>query len=180
MAAGGHTTTGTTQPAQGAGFPPFDTKTFPGQFLWLAVTFAFLFVVLWRVAGPRIAGAIQSRKGRIAGDLADAEKHRKDAEAASAAYDAALAAARGRAHALADENRKRIQAQIDKSKSDAEADAQAATARAEMRIQATRKDALAQVAKSAEEAAIAIVAHLTGESVSSQDAAQAVAARARN
>ncbi len=171
----GEQTTGTTQAPHGGGFPPFDTKTFPGQFVWLAITFAFLFVILWRIAGPRIAGIIATRQGRIAGDLAEAEKHRQDAQAASTAYDAALAAARKRAQAVADENRKRIRAAIDKAKETAEADAQATTARAEARIQATRQAALAQVAKTAEDAAIAIVAHLTGETVSSPDAAAAIA-----
>ncbi|MGB8363909.1 MAG: ATP F0F1 synthase subunit B [Rhizomicrobium sp.] len=176
----GEHTAGTAQAPHGGGFPPFDTKTFPGQFVWLAITFAFLFAILWRIAGPRIAGAIATRKGRIAGDLAEAEKHRQDAQAASAAYDAALAGARKRAQAVAEENRKRIHAEIDKAKEAAEADAQATTAKAEARIRATRQGALAQVAKTAEEAAIAIVAHLTGETVSSPEAAAVIAARAVN
>jgi F-type H+-transporting ATPase subunit b len=175
MAADAHITE-TAQAPHNGGFPPFRTETFESQIFWLAITFTFLFVVLWRIAGPRIAGAIEARKARIADDLSEAEKHRRDAQAASTAYDAALAAARKRAHVLAEENRKRVHAEIDTAKSAAEADAQAATARAEASIQATRHAALAQVAKTAEEAAIAIVAHLTGETVSSQDAAAAIAA----
>ncbi|HKD21092.1 MAG TPA: hypothetical protein VKB71_03720 [Rhizomicrobium sp.] len=168
------TTTGTTQPAKGAGFPPFDTTTFPSQFVWLAITFSVLFVVLWRVAGPRIGGTITARKGQVAGDLAQAETHRKDAESAQAAYEAALAEARKRAHALADENRKRIHGEIDAAKAQAETEAQKAMAEAESRIQATRASAIAQVAKTAEDAAIAIVAHLTGETVKAEDARAAL------
>jgi F-type H+-transporting ATPase subunit b len=170
MAAEAHT--GTTQAS--GGFPPFDTSTFPSQIAWLAITFAVLFVVLWRVAGPRIGGAIAARKGQIAGDLTQAETHRKDAEAAQAAYEAALAEARKRAHALADENRKRIHGEIDAAKAQAEAEAQKAMAEAESRIQATRASAIAQVAKTAEDAAIAIVAHLTGETVGAEDARAAL------
>ena len=103
------TSTGTTVPAEkSGGFPPFKVETFPSQLFWLAVTFAFLFVVLWRFAGPRIQGVIAERRTRITYDLAQAEKHRRDSEAASAAYQSALTAARGRALALADENRKCI------------------------------------------------------------------------
>src|SRR5690242_13778471 len=97
-------TTATTEvPAQkeGAGFPPFDTTTFPSQLFWLAITFGFLFVVLWRVAGPRIQGVIASRRGAIHGDIDAAQKARDDAEKAGAAYQTALAAARGRAQKLA-------------------------------------------------------------------------------
>lgn len=173
MAANAHTST-TTEAAKSGGFPPFDTTTFPSQIFWLVITFAFLFVVLWRVAGPRIGGAIAARKGQVAGDLAQAETHRKDAETAQAAYESALAEARKRAHSLADENRKRIHDEIDAAKAAADTDAQRAMAEAETRIQSTRKDALAQVARTAEEAAIAIVAHLTGETVPSDEARAAL------
>jgi F-type H+-transporting ATPase subunit b len=166
--------TGTGEPAKTGGFPPFDTSTFPSQFLWLAITFAFLFVVLWRVAGPRISGVIAARSQRIAADLAEAEKHRLDAEAAQAAYESALAQARKAAHALAEDNRKRIAGEIDAAKATAEAEAQTVTAAAEARIAQTRTAALAQVALTAKDAAIAIVAHLTGETVSDDDARAAV------
>ncbi len=169
-----HAATGTTQPAGGAGFPPFRTETFENQIFWLAITFTFLFVILWRVAGPRIGGAIAARRNKIVGDLAEAEAHRKDAQAARAAYEAALAEARKRAHALAEENRKRINDEIEAAKEAADAEALSATQAAEARIQGTRASALAQVAKSAEEAAIAIVARLTGDTVPAEDARAAL------
>ena len=74
-----NTTQGTEAKHEG-GFPPFDTTTFPSQFFWLAVTFVFLFVVLWRVAGPRINAAITTRRGAINGAIAEASKARADAE----------------------------------------------------------------------------------------------------
>ena len=51
MAAAETTSEGTE--ANGGGFPPFKTETYPSQLFWLTVTFAFLFVVLWRVADIR-------------------------------------------------------------------------------------------------------------------------------
>ncbi|HTW34465.1 MAG TPA: hypothetical protein VMD53_07600 [Rhizomicrobium sp.] len=161
-------------PTKSGGFPPFDVTTFPNQFLWLTITFAFLFVILWRVAGPRIGGAIAARKGQVESDLKQAESHRKDAEAAQVHYEQALSDARNRAHALAEENRKRIHGEIDAAKAKADADAQKTTADAEARILQTRDSALAQVARSAEEAAIAIVQHLTGETVAPEDARAAL------
>ena len=87
----GATTETTEVPKKEGGFPPFDTTTFPSQFFWLAITFVFLFTVLWRVAGPRINGAITNRRGVINGAIAEAGKARADAEAAQAAYEQALA-----------------------------------------------------------------------------------------
>jgi F-type H+-transporting ATPase subunit b len=169
----------TAQPAHhegSGGFPPFDTSTFPSQIFWLVVTFAFLFVVVWRVAGPRINGVITTRRNKINGDIAEAQKHRSDAEAASAAYQTALAGARARANAHAEETRKRIAGEIDKAKADADAKAHEATAKAEASIHAMRADAKTSMTNAARDAAIEIVAHLTGETVSAEDAAAAVKA----
>lgn len=176
--AGGSTTAITAVPPKhaGAGFPPFKTETFPGQIFWLVITFAFLFVVLWRVAGPRIAGTITTRRNQINGDLAKAQAHRGDAENASAAYQTALAGARSRAQKLAQDNRQAVQDEVARAKAVADAKAQDDIAKAEGRIAASRGAARAHVAKAAQDAAIQIVAHLTGETVSAEDAAAAVRA----
>ena len=166
--------TSTEAPKQEGGFPPFKTETFPSQIFWLVISFAFLSVVLWRVAGPRINGVITSRRGAINSDIAAAEKARGEAETASAAYQTALAGARARAQGLAEENRQTLNAEIAKAKASAEAEAAKAMAAADARIAATRIEAKAHVVKAAEEAAIAIVARLTGETVSPAEAAQAV------
>jgi F-type H+-transporting ATPase subunit b len=170
-------TTATTEapaPHHAAGFPPFKTETFPSQLFWLAVCFAFLFVVLWRIAGPRINGVITSRRSTINADIAAADQARGDAEAASATYQTALAGARARAQAMAEDNRQKLNGEIAKAKADAEADAHRAMADADARISTTRFEARGHVIKAAEEAAIAIVARLTGETISSTDAAAAV------
>lgn len=176
MAAGTKATTEVPAKSQGAGFPPFKTETFPSQIFWLAITFLFLFVVLWRIAGPRIKGVLTTRHGQVQGDLAQAQRHRTDAEGASAAYQAALAAARTRAQTLAEENRKRISGEIDRAKQEADAAAQADIAKAEARIAASRGEARTEVARAAQDAAIAIVARLTGDSVAPEEAANAVRA----
>jgi F-type H+-transporting ATPase subunit b len=159
---------------KGGGFPPFKTETFPSQLFWLAITFSILFVVLWRVAGPRIQGVIAERRKHIASDIGAAEKHRREAEEASAAYQAALGAARLRAQGVAEENRKRIAAEVERAKALADAEAQKATSAAEARIAQARNEAKGHVAKAAQDAAIEIVARLTGEAVSPEDAAAAV------
>ena len=172
------TTTGTQVPANG-GFPPFKTETFPSQIFWLTVTFAFLFLVMWRVAVPRIGGTLDGRKAAREGDLATAEKHRKDAESASAAYEQALAAARGRAHGMAEDNRKRLLAEVEKAKAEADAQAQSELAKAEERIASAREQSRAHVTNAARDAAVAIVSRLTGDSVSPADAEAAIAAARR-
>ncbi len=95
-------------------------------------------------------------------------------KSASSAYQTALAGARARAQTMAEDNRQKLNGEITKAKADAEADAHRAMADADARIAATRVAAQGHMIKAAEEAAIAIVARLTGETVSPEDAARAV------
>jgi F-type H+-transporting ATPase subunit b len=170
----GPTTAATEVPKKEGGFPPFDTTTFPSQFFWLAVTFAFLFVVMWRAAGPKINAAITNRRGTINGAIAEAGKARADAEAAQSAYESALAAARTRANALAEETRSKLNAEIAQAKAQADALAHDAMAAADARIAQTRESAKSAVSVAARDAAIAIVERLTGDKVSADDAARAM------
>ncbi len=169
------TATGTVAP-HGAEFPPFKTETFPSQLFWLAVTFAFLLVVMWRIVGPRMNAVIGGRKERIDGDLAAASKHRKDAEAALATYQSALAEANARAQKAADENRKLVADEVEKARTAAEAEAKEAMAQAETRIAAVRQEAAKHVTIAAQDAAASIVARLIGVTISPEEAAAAVKA----
>ncbi|MEP1881060.1 MAG: ATP F0F1 synthase subunit B, partial [Roseibium sp.] len=85
----------------GAGFPPFDSSTFASQILWLAITFGLFYWIMKNVAVPRIAGILEDRKDRIAGDLAEANRLKQETDAAIAAYEQALAEARNKAHGIA-------------------------------------------------------------------------------
>jgi F-type H+-transporting ATPase subunit b len=130
MAAAEGTIETTGAPEPHAGLPQMDVGTFPGQVFWLVLTFGLLFLVLWRVTLPMIAGAIGNRRNQIEGDLKSAENMRQNAATALTAYESALTQARGRAHQLADENKKRIVGEIEQAKSAAETEAGATMAEA--------------------------------------------------
>jgi F-type H+-transporting ATPase subunit b len=170
------TTAGTVQPdkQESGGFPPFKIDTFPSQLFWLAVTFAFLFVVLWRFAGPRIQGVLADRRGRIEADIKSAEQFRRSAETAAAAYQAPLIEARERARAVAEQTRAEANRDADKAKADADAVAAADTSKAQARLAELRENAQRNIADVAQGAVVDIVARLTGQSVSSDEAAAAV------
>jgi F-type H+-transporting ATPase subunit b len=167
-------TTGVPAKHEAAGFPPFKTETYPSQLFWLAITFGFLFVVLWRAAGPRINAAITGRRQAINGAISEAAKARADTEAAQGAYEDALAKARTRANALAEETRQQLNAEIAKAKAQADAKAHEAMAAADARIASTRETAKAAVSSAARDAAIAIVERLTGDTISADEAAKAL------
>src|SRR5258705_2117824 len=90
---------------EGAGhakvFPPLDPGTFAPQLIWLALTFGLLYVLLKRVALPRIGEVIEERGDRVRRDLEQAEKLKGDTEQALAGYEQALGEARAKAGAIA-------------------------------------------------------------------------------
>ena len=84
-------------------FPPFHPTHFASQLLWFAITFIAFYFIIARVAVPRIAGILGERRSRIEGDLGEAERAKRQADAAGLAYERALAEARARAFDIAQE-----------------------------------------------------------------------------
>src|SRR5262245_30255406 len=110
------TQSGTEAPARHGGFPPFEKETFASQLVWLAVCFVLLYLLMAKVALPRVGSIIDARRNRIEGDLGEANRLKVSADEAMAAYEKSLAEARNRAQALAAETRDRLNAEADKSR----------------------------------------------------------------
>jgi F-type H+-transporting ATPase subunit b len=174
MAATVTTSTGAPPPAEHNSFPPFDQTNFPGQIFWLVITFVVLYLFLSRWALPRLAGTMEARRERLAGDLKAAEDMKKAADDAGAAYEAALADARRNAQAIAQEVRDKLAGEADETRRKLEAELGAKLADAEARITATKAEAMSHVEAIAAETAGAIVQRLLGQEASSADVNAAV------
>jgi F-type H+-transporting ATPase subunit b len=157
------------------GFPPFDRETFASQLVWFAIFFIALYVLIAKFAQPRLAGILAARTSRIDDDLAEAERSKKQSDAALAAYEQGLADARNRAQGVANETRERLNAESDKSKHALEAKLNIKLAEAEKTIIATKSAAMTNVHGIAAEAAAAIVQRLTGIAPSGSAVEDAVA-----
>src|SRR6201998_2585397 len=94
----------------GGGFPPFESSTFASQLVSLVIAFVALYLIVSRIALPRVGAVIDARQNRIEGDLADAQKLKDESEAALKAYEADLAAARSKAQAIGAETREKANA----------------------------------------------------------------------
>ena len=116
--------------------PQLDPTSFPSQLFWLAVCFGTMLLVLSVFVLPRITRTLTARQGQIDGDLEAAEKLRVEAEAALAAYDAALQQARNNALVLAQDMRAEIQAETDRQKAELDARLAEEAQKAEARLQA--------------------------------------------
>lgn len=158
-------------------FPPFDPATFPSQLLWLAITFAALYLLMSKIALPQIGGILADRKARIDADLAAADASRQKTDAAIAAYEAALAEAKAKAQGIANSTRESIQADLAAKRSAVEADLTAKVTAAEARIAGTKAEALTHVDEIATETAQTVVTQLVGDV--SSDSVRAAVAKAK-
>jgi F-type H+-transporting ATPase subunit b len=164
----------TEAPAEKRAFPPFEAQHFPSQLLWLTLTFILLYVLMSKVALPRIGAILADRRRRIAEDLAAAQRFKEQSEAANAAYQKSLADARARAQAIANETRQRQAAEVEATNKRLEAQLHEKLAAAEQSIAATRTAAMSNVGSIAAETAAAIVERLIGTAPAERDVAAAV------
>lgn len=156
-------------------FPPFDTTTFASQLLWLVLSFGLLYLLMSRIALPRIGRILEERHDRIADDLEEAAKHKAESEAAQVAYEKALNEARAKANTIAADTRNRLNADSDANRKALETQLTDKLAAAEQRIAATKSEALTHVKGIAVDATHAIVSTLIGTTPSNTDVEQAVA-----
>ena len=146
-----------------AAFPPFDPATFSSTLFWLALTFGALYLIMSRMALPRIGDILKSRADKIRGDLGAAFKMREEANAANAAYDKTLSEAKSRSQALAQETRGRVKLEQDGKRHALEAELNGKLQAAETQIAEKKASAMASVGQIANEAAAAIVQQFTGK-----------------
>ena len=112
--------TETTEHAQG--MPQLDFSTFPNQIFWLVVTLIVIYLLMSRVALPRIASVLTERHGAIQSDLDKADEMKAKAVEAEIAYNQALVDARAEAQSIVARARAEIQKDLDVAmlKADAE------------------------------------------------------------
>lgn len=165
---------GTSAPAGGAGFPPFQIHTYPSQVFWLAIVFALLLTFMWRIVVPRVGGTITERKKRIVAELQKAERDRRDADQAWKSYQNTLIEARQNARMLIEDSRARVRADVERAEQGADSEAEEAVTKAESRLAELRAQAKAQIRQASQDAAVAIVERLIGERVSPEEANAAV------
>jgi len=156
-------------------FPPFNKETFASQLVWFAVFFIALYVLISRFAIPRLGGIIEARRGRIEGDLAEANRLKEQSDAALMAYEKSLAEARNRAQTLANETRDKLNAEAEEARKKLENELNSKLADAEKTIAATKTAAMANVRGIAVDTASAIVQRLIGTAPSGSAVEAAVA-----
>ena len=159
--------------------PQLDPTSFASQLFWLAVTFIPLFLVIWKVALPRVAAVIEARHRRIEADLDKAAALRDEAAKLLAWYEKALADAREKAQAEMRRAAEEMAAAAAQRHAELAARLAEEVAAAERRIGAAKDQALANIRAVAGEAAAAATERLIGFRPPADALERAVAAAAR-
>ncbi len=156
--------------------PQLNPLDWAPQIIWLVITFSILYVLMKRVALPRIGSVIEARAARIAGDIEAADKLRRETQEAIAAYEQALAEAKGRAHAITQEASNRLKAEMAAERAALDRDLAERSAEAERRIEQAKTTALKDVNQVASDTAGEIVRSLIGVAPSQPEVSAAVTA----
>lgn len=163
--------TQTTETAAGAcvdaggsalGMPQLCADWMGNQVAWLVVSLIVIYLLLSRVALPRIGAVLAERSGTITNDIAAAEELKQKAVEAEAAYEKALADARVQAAAIVADAKAEIQADLDVELAKADAQIAAKVSESEKAIAEIRDGAVKSVTDVAKETAKELVKALGG------------------
>ncbi|MBL8658732.1 MAG: F0F1 ATP synthase subunit B' [Rhodospirillales bacterium] len=154
--------------------PQFDPTVWSPQLVWLIITFVLLYLLMARVALPRVSSILEDREFRISDSLRRAESLKQDAESAVAAYEKLMTDARAKAQDQVHTVRERAARDAAKRHAELNDRLSAEVAAAETRIAAARDQAVGELRGLAVEVAGAAVERLVGEKLDSSAVSNAV------
>ncbi len=143
--------------------PQFDLTVWSPQLVWLTISFVLLYLLMSRVALPRVSSILEDREFRISDSLRRAESLKQDAESAVAAYEKLMTDARAKAHEQVHTVRDRAARDAAERHAELNDRLSAEVAAAETRIAAARDQAVGELRGLAVEVAGAAVERLMGE-----------------
>lgn len=156
--------------------PQFDPTFFAPQLFWLFATFIVLYVLMSRLAMPKIGAVLEERQRKIDDNLDKATQLRAEAEAAIALHEKALAEARQQAHDVLRACQETLAKRADDRSRELSERLAGQVREGEARILAAKEQALAHVLEIAADIAQTAAAKLTGQSVEAAEANRAVGA----
>jgi F-type H+-transporting ATPase subunit b len=156
-------------------FPPFDNATFTNQLIWLVLVFGALYILMSRIALPRVEGILSKRNKVLQDDLDAAHAFKLETDNSISAYAKALDDAKKHAQQIAAKTSDELKIQSDAKRREVDAALSARLAKAEAQIISQRQQAMAHVSEIAATATSDIIEHLTGQAPASEAVRLAVA-----
>lgn len=154
--------------------PQLDPTTFAPQLFWLMVTFALLYLVMWKIAIPRISDVLQDRQKRIDSDLEKAEQLRKEAESVREAYEKLVTDGSNKAQESIRAAREKVAEEAAAQHASLTEKLAAQTSKAETRIGDAKDQALANIRAVSIEITRLAASKLIGQEISEVEVEAAV------
>jgi F-type H+-transporting ATPase subunit b len=154
--------------------PQFDPTVWAPQLVWLTITFVILYLLMAKVALPRVGEVLEEREQRISLSLRRAEELKQSAEEAVAEYEKTIADVRARALGEVRGARERAAAEAAAQHEALNARLASEVAAAEERIHQARAAAIAGLRDVAVTVAGAAVERLTGQKIEAKALSAAV------
>lgn len=154
--------------------PQLDPSVWPTQLFWLALTFIALYLIVWRVALPRIADVLEARQRKLDDDLKKAAALKEEAETILAEYEKMRANAQASAHQVLQQAQDAMKAEAERQGRELAAKLSQQTDEAEARIVQAKSAALASLEGTVNEVVAAATEKLIGVKAGDQEIARAV------
>lgn len=157
-----------------AAVPQFDPSSYASQLFWLVICFAVLYILMAKVALPKVGFVVEQRAARIEQDVTAAKVAAAEATTLQAAYESALLEARSAAREQL--SAATVAATVAQTATYAKQNAELVTRlqAAEGNINAARQTALASITPTAVATAATTLQKLTGATVPAERLASAV------
>lgn len=149
--------------------PQLDPSSYASQLIWLVITFGIFYLVMARVALPRVSEVLETRQDRIAHDLETATSLKVEAENVLAEYEASMANAHAESQSLLARAAQERAGEAARRQEELGARIAAQLGDAELRIDEARRAAMANIGVIAGDVAHSATAKLIG--VEADDAA---------
>jgi F-type H+-transporting ATPase subunit b len=168
--------TGPARAEESGGMPQLNFHDFAPQLVWLTILFVALYILMARVALPRVGAALQLRADRIKDDLDRAATLKDQTEGIVAAYEKARTEARNKAAAVSRETAEALAKKSAERQAKLGEELSGKIKSAETGIAAARDRAMGEIRGVAADIAADAARRLVGLQVAPADAQQAVAA----
>lgn len=154
--------------------PQLDPAVWPTQLLWLAITFIALYLVIWRIALPRIADVLEARQRKLDDDLKKASALKDEAETILAEYEKMRADAQASAHEVLQKTQDEMKAEAARQHAETADKLAKQTEEAEARIAEAKSAALSSLEGTVTEVVAAATEKLIGVKAGDQEISRAV------
>jgi F-type H+-transporting ATPase subunit b len=140
-----------------------------GVMIWTLIIFGLTLIILWKVAFPRIADALDKRQKMIEDSIDSAEKTKRDADQLLAEYRERLSDARGQADEIVARARRTAEAAENETIAEARAKREEMMEQTRRDIEAETRRAIQQIRSEVADLTVLATEKVTRKSLDSSD-----------